>query len=75
MDAALIAAYVALGAVVGFLAGLLGIGGGMTMVPVLTFAFTRQGFPPGHVVHIAVATATAMLWSDSRCAAASASSR
>ena len=61
MDPALIAAFLALGAVVGFLAGLLGIGGGMTMVPLLTFIFTREGLPPEHVVHIAIATATATI--------------
>ncbi len=61
MDAALIAAFVALGAAVGFLAGLLGIGGGMTMVPLLTIAFGRQGFAPDHVVHLAIATATATI--------------
>ncbi len=47
MDPALIAALLALGAVVGFLAGLLGLGGGMTMVPLLTLVFTRRGFRTG----------------------------
>lgn len=61
MDPTLVVAFLALGAVVGFLAGLLGIGGGMTMVPLLTFVFTRQGFPAEHVVHVAVATATATI--------------
>ena len=61
MDPALVGAFLALGGVVGFLAGLLGLGGGMTMVPLLTIVFTRQGFPPEHVVHIAVATATATI--------------
>jgi uncharacterized membrane protein YfcA len=61
MEPALIAAFLALGTVVGFLAGLLGLGGGMTMVPILTFVFTRQGLPPEHVVHIAIATATATI--------------
>jgi uncharacterized membrane protein YfcA len=61
MDPALIAAFLVLGAVVGFLAGLLGVGGGMIMVPLLTLVFTRQGFPPEHIVHIAVATATATI--------------
>jgi len=61
VDPALIVAFVALGAIVGFLAGLLGLGGGMTMVPVLTFVFTRQGFAADHVVHLAVATATATI--------------
>jgi len=61
MDPALVGAFLGLGGVVGFLAGLLGLGGGMTMVPLLTIVFTRQGFPPEHVVHIAVATATATI--------------
>ena len=61
MDPELIVAFVALGAIVGFLAGLLGLGGGMTMVPLLTFVFTRQGFASEHVVHLAIATATATI--------------
>jgi uncharacterized membrane protein YfcA len=61
MDVGLIVVFVALGAVVGFLAGLLGIGGGMTMVPLLTLIFTREGFPLDHVVHMAVATSTATI--------------
>jgi uncharacterized membrane protein YfcA len=61
MDASLVGAFLALGAIVGFLAGLLGLGGGMTMVPLLTFVFTRQGFAPEHIVHMAVATATATI--------------
>ncbi len=61
MDPGALLAYVALGCAVGFLAGLLGIGGGMTLVPVLTFLFFRAGFAPEHVVHMAVATATATM--------------
>lgn len=52
---------VALGCVVGFLAGLLGIGGAMTIIPVLTIVFTREHFPPEHVVHMAVATSMATI--------------
>jgi len=61
MDPALVVAFIVLGAIVGFLAGLLGLGGGMTMVPLLTFLFARQGFAPEHVVHMAIATATATI--------------
>lgn len=61
MDPTLVVVFVVLGAIVGFLAGLLGIGGGMTMVPLLTFVFARQGFAPEHVVHMAIATATATI--------------
>jgi uncharacterized membrane protein YfcA len=61
MDVSLVVAFLLLGAIVGFLAGLLGIGGGMTMVPLLTIVFAGQGFPPEHIVHMAVATATATI--------------
>jgi uncharacterized membrane protein YfcA len=61
MDPLLIVGFIALGCVVGFLAGLLGIGGGMTMVPLLTIIFAREGFPAAHLVHMAVATSTATI--------------
>ncbi|OFZ99366.1 MAG: hypothetical protein A2Z64_00130 [Betaproteobacteria bacterium RIFCSPLOWO2_02_67_12] len=48
--------YLAIGAAVGFLAGLLGIGGGMVMVPALVFIFTAKGFPAEHMMHFALAT-------------------
>lgn len=54
--------YLALGAFVGFLAGLLGIGGGLTMVPVLTILFTAQNFPASHVLHLALGTAMASIF-------------
>jgi uncharacterized protein len=50
-------AYVLLGAFVGFLAGLLGIGGGMSMVPILSIMFVAQDFPQAHILHLAVGTA------------------
>ncbi len=56
MDATLIASLLLLGAFTGFAAGLLGIGGGMLMVPFLTMLLTSQGFPPGQIVKIAIAT-------------------
>ncbi len=49
-------AYLALGAVVGFFAGLLGVGGGGILVPLLTTLFTAQAFPSEHVVHLALGT-------------------
>jgi uncharacterized membrane protein YfcA len=61
VDVGLLVVFVVLGCVVGFLAGLLGIGGGMTMVPILTILFTREAFPLAHVVHMAIATSTATI--------------
>jgi uncharacterized protein len=49
-------AYLALGALVGFFAGMLGIGGGAIMVPLLVLMFFAQGLPAEHVVHLAVGT-------------------
>lgn len=51
--------YLVAGVVVGFLAGLLGIGGGMTLVPVLSAMFAAQALAPDHTVHMALATAMA----------------
>ncbi|WP_374325254.1 sulfite exporter TauE/SafE family protein [Azonexus sp.] len=56
-----ILAYLALGAFVGFFAGLLGVGGGGIMVPVLTTMFAAQGFPPEHLVHVALGTSMAAI--------------
>jgi uncharacterized membrane protein YfcA len=54
-------AYLAIGAAVGFLAGLLGVGGGMVMVPMLVFVFTAKGFPAQHMMHLSLATAIATI--------------
>jgi uncharacterized membrane protein YfcA len=50
-------AYLAIGVLMGFLAGLLGIGGGGAMVPMLLFMFEREGFPRESIMHVCVATA------------------
>lgn len=54
-------AYLMAGALVGFLAGLLGIGGGMTLVPILATLFAAQGLAPDHTVHLALGTAMASI--------------
>ncbi len=61
MDWSLLPVFLLLGCVVGFLAGLLGIGGGMTIVPVLTYLYMREGFPTAHVVHLAIGTSMATI--------------
>lgn len=57
----LVAELLALGIVSGFLAGLLGIGGGMLMVPFLTFILTQRGVPAGMAVKMAIATSMATI--------------
>jgi uncharacterized protein len=54
-------AYLLIGAAVGFLAGLLGIGGGMVMVPMLVFVFKAKGFPAEHMMHLSLATSMATI--------------
>lgn len=61
MSVPLIAALLALGGGAGFLAGLLGIGGGVVMVPFMTMILTASGVPLEHVVHIAIATSLATI--------------
>src|SRR5688572_2471956 len=50
-----------LGIATGFLAGLLGIGGGMVMVPFITIILTAKDYPPEYTVKIAVATSLATI--------------
>ena len=50
-----------MGACAGFLAGLLGIGGGMVMVPFMTIILTAKNFPDAYVVKMAVATSLATI--------------
>jgi uncharacterized membrane protein YfcA len=54
-------AYLALGAVVGWLGGLFGIGGGLILVPVLLFSFEAQRFPDAISMHLALGTAMATI--------------
>ena len=61
IDLFLIAMLLAAGSVAGFLAGLLGIGGGMLLVPVLTLIASARGFPDSYVVKMAIATSLATI--------------
>jgi uncharacterized membrane protein YfcA len=56
MDPLIVAGLLVLGAFTGFAAGLLGIGGGMLMVPFMTMMLERIGFPADQVVKVAIAT-------------------
>ena len=53
--------YLFTGAVAGISAGLLGIGGGLVIVPILFFIFSQQAVPAEHVMHMALATSLATI--------------
>lgn len=53
--------YLALGAVAGVLAGLLGVGGGLVIVAALVWLLPTQGIPDAHVMHVALATSLASI--------------
>ena len=55
------AAYIAVGCFAGILAGLLGVGGGLVIVPMLDICFTSQGFPGGLIMHLALGTSLASI--------------
>lgn len=53
--------YLCCGAVVGVLAGLLGVGGGTVIVPILVAVFPTQGVPPQYVQQLALGTSLASI--------------
>lgn len=61
LEPLLIAELAALGLCTGFLAGLLGIGGGMLMVPFITFILSARGVAPDLAVKMAIATSMATI--------------
>jgi uncharacterized membrane protein YfcA len=61
MDWQLGLALLAMGCFGGFAAGLLGIGGGMILVPFITMIFAAKHFAPSLIVHMAIATSLATI--------------
>jgi uncharacterized membrane protein YfcA len=57
----LLATYLGVGLVAGILAGLLGIGGGLVIVPMLVFCMTRQDIPQEVIMHLALGTSMATI--------------
>lgn len=53
--------YLCIGAVAGVLAGLLGVGGGLVIVPMVTYSFVLQGIESGVTHKIALATSLATI--------------
>ena len=56
-----LAAYLVLGLLTGIVAGLLGVGGGLVMVPVLVALYAQQGFSPAYIMHLALGTSLAVI--------------
>ncbi len=61
IDPVLFAELFGLGLAIGYLAGLLGIGGGMLMVPFMVFVLSSQGVGEAVLVKVAVATSLATI--------------
>jgi uncharacterized membrane protein YfcA len=61
MDSLVLIAYFLLGLFAGTIGGLMGLGGGIIIVPALHYIFIGQGFPSGIIMHLAVATSLATI--------------
>jgi uncharacterized membrane protein YfcA len=61
LDLTSVLLYLLTGCFAGFSAGLLGIGGGLIIVPVLFFVFSSQGYESEALMHMALATSLATI--------------
>ncbi|MES9962549.1 MAG: sulfite exporter TauE/SafE family protein [Candidatus Sedimenticola sp. 20ELBAFRAG] len=56
-----VAIYLLVGSIAGLFAGLLGVGGGLIIVPALVWVFSSNGFSQEVIVHLAVGTSLATI--------------
>lgn len=61
MSLELVLMYLPVGFIAGILAGLLGVGGGLIIVPMLVFCFVKQGIPTEVIMHLALGTSLASI--------------
>jgi uncharacterized protein len=61
MSLSILLIYIAVGVIAGILAGLLGIGGGLVIVPMLVYCFTLQRIDQIHLMHLALGTSMASI--------------
>lgn len=61
LQSIIVVLYLLTGAVAGFAAGLLGIGGGLIIVPALYFIFSAQAYPEQYLMHMALTTSLATI--------------
>ena len=57
----LIAIYLIAGVAAGLVSGLFGLGGGLTIVPVLAFALPLEGVTEKYVMHLAIGTSLVVM--------------
>ena len=57
----LLITYALVGVVTGILAGLLGVGGGLVIVPMLVYCFSGQGVSHEQIMHLALGTSMASI--------------
>lgn len=53
-----------IGSIGGLLAGIMGVGGGLIFIPVLTYLFTQQGLPTDEIVKFTLANSIALVFAS-----------
>ena len=68
MSAIALIGLLALGCLGGFLAGIMGVGGGLIFIPVLDYLFRAQSLPPDEIVRYTLANSIFLVFAVGLCA-------